>query len=155
MTLNLPYRPGVGVLLLNSGGEVFAGRRIDTVEPAWQMPQGGIDADEAPAVAARRELREEAGTDRFRILAESPDWFTYDLPPSLMGNVWGGRFRGQRQKWFACRFLGTDADIDLDAHDPEFSEWRWVRPADLPSLIVPFKRPLYEAVLTTFAPVLG
>ena len=154
MTGDLPYRPGVGVLLLNDQGNVFAGQRIDSAEPAWQMPQGGIDADEVPAVAARRELREEAGTDRFRIIAESPDWFTYDLPSALAGKVWRGRYRGQRQKWFACRFLGQDRDIDLAAHHPEFSSWRWVPAADLPALIVPFKRPLYEAVLKAFAPIL-
>jgi len=144
----------VGVLLLDRCGRVFVGRRVDAPE-AWQMPQGGIDAGESPREAAFRELREEIGTDRAHILAESRDWLAYDLPPGLADRVWGGRFRGQRQKWFVMRFEGAESDIRLDAHTPEFTAWRWVAPDALPGLIVPFKRPLYEALLAEFATIIA
>lgn len=146
-----PYRAGVGIMLLNRAGLVFVARRVGLADEAWQMPQGGIDLGETPAVAALRELKEEIGTDKAEIVAESRDWLAYDLPEALRERVWGGRYRGQRQKWFLCRFTGEDADIDLrrTAH-PEFSAWRWVEPAALPRLIVPFKRALYEAVLAEF-----
>lgn len=146
----LPYRTGVGIMLINGEGRVFVAQRADT-EGAWQMPQGGIDAGEEPRLAALRELKEEIGTDKAEILSESREWLSYDLPAELQGQVWGGRFRGQKQKWFLCRFTGTAADIDLD-HDrhPEFNAWRWVEPDSLPDLIVPFKRGLYRAVLAEF-----
>jgi putative (di)nucleoside polyphosphate hydrolase len=144
------YRNGVGVMLVNRDGRVFVAERID-MPGAWQMPQGGIDAGEAPAHAALRELKEEIGTDRAEIIAESSDWLSYDLPAKLREKVWGGRYRGQRQKWFLCRFTGSDADIDLDHHHhPEFSRWRWVEPELLPSLIVGFKRDLYIRLLAEF-----
>jgi len=146
----LPYRLGVGMMVLNARGEVFVGRRIDTRVEAWQMPQGGIDAGEEPQVAALREVAEEIGTDKVQILAESPDWLDYDLPTEIQPVVWKGRFRGQRQKWFALRFLGNDQDIDLEAHQPEFEAWKWVPMAALPDVIVPFKRPLYLRVVETF-----
>ena len=138
-------------MLVNRAGLVFVGRRIDAAEEAWQMPQGGIDAGERPAEAALRELKEEIGTDKAEIVAESRGWLGYDLPEALKDRVWRGRYRGQTQKWFLCRFTGGDADIDLDhgAH-PEFSAWRWVEPEALPRLIVPFKRALYKAVLAEF-----
>ncbi len=148
------YRPGVGIMLIDRRGRAFVGRRIDMADENWQMPQGGIDPGEAPRDAALRELAEEAGTRKAEILAETRDWLSYDLPAELAGRMWGGRHRGQRQKWFACRFTGTDADIRLDAHGhPEFSDWRWEAVERLPSLIVPFKRPLYEAVVREFAVV--
>ncbi|HVC56156.1 MAG TPA: RNA pyrophosphohydrolase [Stellaceae bacterium] len=147
------YRPGVGILLLNRAGNVFVGRRIDMPAglAAWQMPQGGIDHGEAPHEAAIRELKEETGTDQAQILAESRVWRHYDVPPAIAAGMWGGRFRGQRQKWFAMRFTGEDADIDpaATAH-PEFDAWEWVIPERLPELIVPFKRVLYEDVLAEF-----
>jgi putative (di)nucleoside polyphosphate hydrolase len=147
---SLPYRRGVGIALFNDAGRVFAGERIDT-PGAWQMPQGGIDADEEPWPAALRELAEEVGTAKAERLAET-DWLRYDLPPELLGRVWRGRYRGQEQKWFAARFLGTDADINLNAHrHPEFGAWRWTSLAELPPLIVPFKRALYAAVAEAFA----
>jgi putative (di)nucleoside polyphosphate hydrolase len=149
------YRPAVGILLLNGGGQVFVARRIDMKEEAWQMPQGGIDDGETPRAAAFREMKEEIGTDRAEVLAETGGWHRYDLPPDLVGRVWGGRYRGQRQKWFAMRFTGQDAEIDLATEHPEFKEWRWVAPSLLPELIVPFKRPLYIAVLAEFAALLG
>jgi putative (di)nucleoside polyphosphate hydrolase len=145
----LPYRPCVGVLLLNREGRAFTGRRIDTPD-GWQMPQGGIDKGEEPEGAALRELEEEIGTSKARILASSRDWLRYDLPAHLLGRVWGGRYRGQEQKWFACRFTGADSDIRLDKHQPEFDAWQWTAVEDLPKLIVPFKRPIYEAVVAEF-----
>ena len=148
---DLPYRPCVGLMLLNRDGLVFAGKRIDQTVEGWQMPQGGIDDGETPRQAALRELREEAGTDKAQIVGELDDWLTYDLPPHLVGVAFHGKFRGQRQKWFALRFTGQDSDIDLHTHEPEFSDWRWFAPAALPGLIVPFKRPIYERVIQGFA----
>ena len=154
------YRPGVGIMLLDRAARVFVGRRIDMPAglAAWQMPQGGIDAGESPREAALRELQEEIGTDKAAILGETGGWLHYDVPAEIAQGIanargypnglWGGRYRGQRQKWFAMRFLGEDADIDPAATEhPEFDAWEWVEPARLPELIVPFKRPLYEAVL--------
>ena len=152
------YRPAVGIMLLNAEGNVFVGRRIDMPAglAAWQMPQGGIDAGETPQAAALRELREEVGTDKAEILGESRFWLHYDLPAELAGGVWRGRYRGQRQKWFAMRFLGEDADIDPAATEhPEFDAWEWVAPARLPELIVPFKRQLYLDVLGEFRNLLS
>ncbi len=119
------------------------------------MPQGGIDHGEEPAVTALRELREEIGTDKATILAESPEWLRYDLPEDLRKKLWRGRFKGQRQKWFALRFDGDDADINIATAHPEFSTWRWEESARVPELIVPFKRDLYRNVFTLFAPVLA
>ena len=154
---DLPYRPNVGAVLFNRDGLIFVARRADfpNAEGApggWQLPQGGIDADEDPAVAIFRELEEEIGTARARIIAEHPEWLTYDLPPELVGKALGGKFRGQRQRWFALRFEGEDADIrlDLDPH-PEFDAWRWAPLADLPGLAVPFKRPIYDVLARDFA----
>ncbi len=139
-------------MLVNDAGAVFVGNRIDTPGDHWQMPQGGIDEGETPEEAAWRELREEVGTDKAEIIAESASWHAYDLPPSLSRRVWKGRYRGQTQKWFALRFLGTDADIDLTRHKPEFSEWRWVALDRLVDLIVPFKRAIYARVADEFRP---
>jgi putative (di)nucleoside polyphosphate hydrolase len=138
-------------MLLNRQGEVFVGRRIDMpITPAWQMPQGGIDPGETPLQAAVRELREEIGTDKAELLGENPGWLEYDLPPELSQGVWGGRYRGQRQKWFAMRFTGNDSDIDLATEHPEFDAWKWVASERLPDVIVPFKRQLYIDVLAEF-----
>ena len=148
------YRPGVGIMLFDRAQRVFVGRRINMPAglTAWQMPQGGIDPGETPREAALRELAEEIGTDRAEILAESRDWLHYDIPDGLAAGMWGGRYRGQRQKWFAMRFTGADADIDPAATEhPEFDAWEWVAPARLPELIVPFKRRLYLDVLAEFA----
>jgi putative (di)nucleoside polyphosphate hydrolase len=138
-------------MLLNWQGGVFVGRRIDMPKmPAWQMPQGGIDSGETPPQAALRELREEIGTDKAEILAESRGWLKYDLPAELAGNVWSGRYRGQKLKWFAMRFTGSGSDIELATEHPEFDRWQWVAPHRLPELIVPFKRQLYLDVLAEF-----
>ena len=145
-----PYRAGVGIMLLNRQAQVLVGRRIDMPSDAWQMPQGGIDGNETPEAAAWREMREETGTDKAALLAESRDWYFYDLPPDLADQIWHGRFRGQRQKWFAFRFLGEDSDIDITTHRPEFSDWKWAPMSELPSLIVPFKRRLYADLVSEF-----
>ena len=152
------YRPAVGIMLLNRDGRVFVGRRVDMPAglAAWQMPQGGIDPGETPRQAALRELKEEVGTDRAEILAEAAGWLHYDLPAEIAGRMWGGRYRGQRQKWFAMRFTGEDCDIDPAAGDhPEFDAWEWAAPERLPELIVPFKRGIYLAVLAEFGAYCG
>lgn len=141
------YRPGVGIILLNSEHQVFVAQRIDSPGPAWQMPQGGIDPGERPQEAALRELEEETGTALAEMLHEIPGWFYYELPEEMCQSLWGGRFRGQRQRWFILRFTGTDADIDIATAHPEFSVWRWADPATLPDLIVPFKRDLYRELV--------
>ena len=143
------YRRGVGILLLDRRKSIFVGRRIDTPN-AWQMPQGGIDDGETPREAALRELAEEVGTDKAEIIAETKDWHLYELPGELHLQAWGGRYRGQAQKWFAMRFLGSDADIRLDAHHPEFDAWQWTTREELIARIVAFKRPLYIEVLKEF-----
>jgi putative (di)nucleoside polyphosphate hydrolase len=153
----LPYRPNVGAVLFNRAGLVFVARRADFPNaegPAggWQLPQGGIDPDEDPRTAVLRELAEEIGTDRAEIIGEHPDWLTYDLPDHLIGVALHGRWRGQRQRWYALRFTGSDADIRLDADPhPEFDAWRWAKLAELPALAVAFKRPIYEILVRSFA----
>ncbi len=152
-----PYRMGVGIVLIKPGGLVFAGQRLDNYHEAWQMPQGGIDRGEAPRDAVLRELEEETGVKPAlaELIAESRDWLRYDLPDELVDSVWRGRFRGQEQKWFAARFLGEDADIDVRTPHPEFVRWRWLAPHELLASIVPFKRALYEAVFKEFADCLS
>jgi putative (di)nucleoside polyphosphate hydrolase len=147
---DLPYRPCVGIMLFNRDGAVFVGKRIDQTVEGWQMPQGGIDKGETPRQAALRELLEEVGTDQAEIIAEMDDWVTYDLPEHLVGVAFKGKYKGQRQKWFALRFTGQDSDIDLTAHEPEFSAFQWVSLEALPALIVPFKRETYKAVIAAF-----
>lgn len=147
----------VGITLLNHQGRVLVCRRNDIESGAWQMPQGGIAKGEDPRIAAFRELKEEIGTDDAVILAESRNWLTYDLPPSVRARVWGGKYAGQRQKWFLMRFMGSDEDINLDTENPEqhpeFDRWIWVPPTDLPELAVAFKRKVYEALLEEFGPL--
>jgi len=152
----LPYRPNVGATLFNTQGLVFVARRADmpNAEGAaggWQLPQGGIDDDENPGTAVLRELEEEIGTRNAVVVGEHPEWLTYDLPPDLLGRTLGGRYRGQRQRWFALRFTGRDSDVrlDLDPH-PEFDAWRWAALDELPGLAVAFKRPIYEVLAGSF-----
>ena len=147
---DLPYRPCVGIMLVNAAGKVFAGKRIDQTVEGWQMPQGGIDDGESPQQAVLRELMEETGTTKAEIVAELPDWLYYDLPEHLIGVAFHGKYRGQKQKWFLAPFTGQDSDIDLTAHEPEFCDWQWFSLDELPGLIVPFKRPTYEAVIAGF-----
>ena len=154
---SLPYRPCAGVMLVNAEGKVFVGQRIDTTLEAWQMPQGGIDPGEEPLTAAIRELGEETGIgpEHIELLADVPDELYYDLPADMVGKVWKGKWRGQRQRWFLFRFTGRDSDVDIATAHQEFRAWRWSDPADLPRMIVPFKRDLYAAVLAAFAPHLA
>lgn len=148
----LPYRPCVGVVLINDQGQIFAGQRLDSTADAWQMPQGGIDDGEKPRKAALRELWEETGVteDKVEFIAKSKGWVNYDLPPELLGKVWGGKYRGQTQKWFLFRFKGSDADVKIDTEHPEFSRWRWIGADDMVAAIVPFKRAVYEQVVAAF-----
>lgn len=152
LTNNLPYRLGVGAMILNNNNNVFVAKRIDTPGDAWQMPQGGIDKDEDPDVAVFREIEEEIGTAKCEIIAKSNGWLTYDIPDDLRSKLWGGKYRGQKQKWYVMRFIGQDSEIVLDAHHaPEFSEWQWTEINNLPNLIVPFKRELYNKIVDEFS----
>jgi putative (di)nucleoside polyphosphate hydrolase len=149
---DLPYRPAVGVMLINDQGRVWVGQRLDSTLEAWQMPQGGLDEGEEPIEGALRELEEETGIrrDRVEIVARHGDELYYDLPEALVAKLWKGCWRGQRQTWFLARFLGTDADVNIDTPEPEFRAWKWSEPADLPAMIVPFKKKLYEDVVAAF-----
>ncbi len=157
MSLDLPYRPAVGVMLLNREGKVFVGQRMDSTLEAWQMPQGGLDEGESAEAGALRELQEETGIDPrlVEIVDRTTEDLFYDLPEDLVGKLWKGRWRGQRQTWFLARFTGTDADVNLQTAEPEFRAWKWAEPAELPAMIVPFKKALYEEVLRAFARHLG
>ncbi len=150
---SLPYRPCAGVMLVNRDGRVFVGQRLDSVLEAWQMPQGGIDPGEDPLEAAWRELWEETGVARAHaeLVAAAPEELTYDLPEDLIAKVWKGKWRGQRQRWFLFRFTGDDSHINIATAEPEFRAWRWAEPAELPDIIVPFKRELYRQLLDIFA----
>jgi putative (di)nucleoside polyphosphate hydrolase len=159
---NLPYRPCVGQMVINKAGLVWVGARAGLPTDAegqgswWQMPQGGIDPGEEPAEAARRELREETGIHSIVDLAELPRWLVYDLPADLVGKAWGGRYRGQKQRWFLYRFTGDESEINITpeaGHDPEFIAWKWVPASELVDLIVPFKRDVYREIVEAFAPL--
>jgi putative (di)nucleoside polyphosphate hydrolase len=149
---DLPYRPCAGVMLVNADRKVFVGQRLDSVVEAWQMPQGGIDEGESAEDAAIREIGEETGIGphHIRIVRRAPDELFYDLPPELMGKLWKGRWRGQRQVWFLARFSGSDADVNIETPHQEFRAWRWAEPETLPDLIVPFKKKLYQDILAAF-----
>lgn len=148
----LPYRPCVGVVLINADGLVFVGQRADMETPAWQMPQGGVDKGETPKAAAFRELLEETGVaaNHVTLLGQTADWLPYDLPPEVVPKRWGGKYRGQKQMWYLMRLDAGDEVINLTYKDVEFSQWHWMTGQDLLNVIVPFKRPIYEVVLTEF-----
>lgn len=161
--MDLPYRPCVGVMLFNHAGRVFVGRRADAPEEPegagtwWQMPQGGLDQGEDPEAAARRELAEETGVRSARFIARAKAWYSYDLPEELVGVAWEGRYRGQRQLWFAARFEGDESEINLAPrvdHEAEFDAWQWVALETLPDLVVPFKRQVYVALVKEFGPLI-
>jgi putative (di)nucleoside polyphosphate hydrolase len=161
---DLPYRPCVGIMLLNRDGLVFIGRRTEGPEHvddthAWQMPQGGVDADEDPWPAALRELYEETNITSVEKLGESGGWLAYDIPRDIVGQAWKGKYRGQTQKWYALRFTGEDSEIDVlhpaGGHKPEFAEWRWEKMERLPDLVIPFKRKIYEQVIAEFLGLTG
>ena len=149
---NLPYRSNVGIMLINDDGHVFVGQRLDNNQNAWQMPQGGIDCDEDPQSAAYRELLEETGIEQenVKFLAKSSKWLLYDLPEDLIPKLWDGKYRGQKQKWFLFKFLGTNRDINISTEHPEFSNWKWMPKENLLEEIVPFKKSVYESVLREF-----
>lgn len=153
----LPYRPCAGIMLLNAQGKIFVGQRIDSTLEAWQMPQGGIDDGEDAEQAAIRELAEETGItpDKVELIATIDHELFYDLPDDMIGKVWKGKWRGQRQLWFLYRFLGKDSDVDIATKHQEFRAWRWADPAELPEVIVPFKKALYDEVLAGFADYLA
>jgi putative (di)nucleoside polyphosphate hydrolase len=158
---DLPYRPCVGIMLINREDRVWMGRRSDKPNDEgsghwWQMPQGGIDEGEDPRLTAARELFEETGVRSVKLMAEAPGWYYYDLPSHLVGISWGGRYRGQKQRWFAFRFLGDDSEVNISpvGHKPEFDDWRWVGIDEVAELIVPFKRHVYEQVVQAFRPLI-
>ncbi len=149
---SLPYRPAAGVMLLNRENKVFVAQRLDSTLEAWQMPQGGLDDGEDAETGALRELEEETGIRRehVEIIARTPSELFYDLPDDLVGKLWKGKWRGQRQSWFLCRFTGSDADVNIETAHPEFRAWKWAEPDELPAMIVPFKRKLYEDIIEAF-----
>ena len=144
-------RKGIGIFLLNSKKQLWIGKRIDVRNDYWQMPQGGIDNNESPLQAMKREMKEETGiTENFNVITESKEWLSYELPKDLVNVVWGGKYLGQKQKWFACNFFGKDDEIKLDKHKPEFMDWKWIKPEHVLDLVVPFKRKMYEEILRNF-----
>ena len=148
---SLPYRYGVGMMLVNKDSQVFVGKRIDTSSEAWQMPQGGIDEGEDEKAAAFRELEEEVGTKNATLIAQSADYYYYDLPEDLIPKVWGGKFKGQKQRWFVFLFNGDDKDINIETEHPEFCQWKWISAKELPDVIVPFKRKIYSEIVDEFS----
>lgn len=147
---DLPFRPGVGMMILDKNNRVFVGKRIDSKSIGWQMPQGGIDLGETPSAAAMREMKEEIGSAKGKILAETKNWYSYRVPEFLVPRLWDGQYCGQKQKWFLIKFTGNDEDINISTKEPEFSEWKWVTLDALLENIVPFKLKLYQQVINEF-----
>lgn len=148
---DLPFRPGVGMMIINKENKIFVGKRLNTKDNAWQMPQGGIDLGETPSVAAIREMKEEIGSDKCKIIAESKNWYSYRIPEFLVPKLWGGKFCGQKQKWFLIRFLGSDEDININTDCPEFEEWKWIDEKDLLQDVIQFKIVLYKRIIEEFS----
>ena len=151
----LPYRRGVGMFIINSAKTVFVGKRIDGKGNTWQMPQGGIDGEETISEAVMRETKEETGIINIEIIAESLNWYYYDLPESLVPRFWEGKYRGQKQKWVLLRFLGNDSEININQNPPEFLKWKWAEIGSLPRLVIPFKKQLYQSVIEEFTPFIS
>lgn len=150
----LPFRPGVGMMILNKDNKIFVGKRINSKTNGWQMPQGGIDLGETPSAAALREMQEEIGSSNGKILAESKNWYSYRIPDFLVPKLWGGKFCGQKQKWFLIQFLGADEEIEITTASPEFEEWKWVAVDELLHGVVPFKILLYQKIIKEFLPLI-
>ncbi len=148
--MNLGYRKGVGVFLLNKNKHVWVGKRLDVKNNFWQMPQGGIDSGENAKEAMMRELLEEIGTNNIKIIGTSKEWLSYNIPKELVKKIWKGRYLGQSQKWFACRFVGKENEINLNTRNPEFTDWKWIKPQLLMKSVIPFKRELYKKILEIF-----
>jgi len=145
-SINLPLRLGVGIILLNKKKEIFVGKRIDNAKKFWQMPQGGINKDENFLNAAKRELKEETGVKSAELIKEIEGWFTYDLPENLLGKIWKGKYRGQKQKWFVMNFTGNDSEININTANPEFLKWKWIKPSKLTDVVVDFKIEIYKRI---------
>lgn len=150
----LPFRPGVGMMIINSKSQVFMGKRVDSKIHGWQMPQGGIDAGETPSAAALREMEEEIGTANGKIIAESRNWYSYRVPKTLIPRLWDGKYCGQRQKWFLIDYLGEDTDININTSHPEFEEWKWIDFDELIGDVIPFKVKLYRQIIAEFETVI-
>lgn len=151
---DLPFRPGVGMMILNKEKKIFVGRRLDSKANGWQMPQGGIDLGETPSHAAMREMHEEIGSSSGKIIAESKRWYSYRVPKFLVPRLWNGKYCGQKQKWFLIQFLGNDSEINLNTDLPEFEQWKWVDVKELPKIVIPFKRKLYYKVMNEFRDII-
>jgi putative (di)nucleoside polyphosphate hydrolase len=154
-TIELPYRHGVGMMIINSEGQIFVGKRVESRFEAWQMPQGGILLGETPSKAAFREMLEELGCNNGEIISETKKWYSYNIPDFLISKLWDGRYKGQKQKWFLIKFTGSNQDININTEHAEFREWRWVDPSELLDIIVPFKKRLYKAILGEFLAVMA
>ncbi len=151
----LPLRLGVGIVVLNSHNQIFVGKRKDNPANFWQMPQGGVDENEDYLTAMKRELYEETSIKSIKIIKELNEWLTYDLPPDLLGKIWKGKYRGQKQRWFFVKFLGDDTEININTKNPEFIEWKWLNMKDLPEVIVPFKKNIYKKILEELNKILN
>lgn len=154
LRLKRSYRPCVGMMILNNRNDVFVARRIDSSRDAWQMPQGGIDQDESPEEAAFRELQEEIGTNKVKILAKTKKQYTYNFPRDLREKLWNGQYRGQRQTWFLMRYLGSEQDINIKTKNPEFNEWKWIQMSELINIVIPFKKKVYEKIILEFQDII-
>ena len=151
---NLPLRIGVGIILINNENKVFVGKRIDNPKKFWQMPQGGINNNESLFQAAKRELKEETGITKIKLVKELDEWLIYNLPKNLLGKIWQGKYKGQKQKWFVMKFEGKDQEINVNTCSPEFLDWKWVNPSELPKIVVNFKVDIYKKLLKELSKII-